>query len=93
MSSSYETIGDALSSLRVHRGLYQREVAEHMDLDQGRVGAIERQTDMQVSTLTRYIRAIGPKSAYITMHFDDHDDGQPFSYTVSIDLLDILSLQ
>jgi transcriptional regulator with XRE-family HTH domain len=47
------------AALRKARQQTQVEVAEKLGIDQASVSAIERRTDLLLSTLTKYIRALG----------------------------------
>lgn len=49
----------ALDELRSAREFTQSELAEILKLDQGSVSKLERRTDMYISTLRRYIEAMG----------------------------------
>lgn len=48
-----------LAELRQARELTQAQLAEMMQTDQGNLSKLERQTDMYVSTLRRYVEAMG----------------------------------
>lgn len=48
-----------LSEVRKAQGLTQREVAEALGIEQASVSKIERQTDLYISTLRRFIEACG----------------------------------
>ena len=49
----------ALDELRTARELTQERLAENLGIRQATVSKIERQSDMYVSTLTRFIEAMG----------------------------------
>lgn len=49
----------ALDELREARHLTQMQLARTMEIDQGAVSRMERRTDMYVSTLRNFIRAMG----------------------------------
>jgi transcriptional regulator with XRE-family HTH domain len=49
----------ALDELREARKLTQAQLAKTLDVDQGSVSKLERRTDMYVSTLRNFIRAMG----------------------------------
>ncbi len=49
----------ALDELREARKLTQSQLARTMEIDQGAVSRLERRTDMYVSTLRNFIRAMG----------------------------------
>jgi transcriptional regulator with XRE-family HTH domain len=48
-----------LHELRVARGLSQTELAKRLGVTQKRVSAIERAHDLNISTLQRYVGALG----------------------------------
>jgi DNA-binding transcriptional regulator YiaG len=48
-----------LENLREARRLTQEQLAKTLDVGQGSVSKLERRTDMYVSTLRSYIRAMG----------------------------------
>jgi predicted XRE-type DNA-binding protein len=59
---TYRRLMDAvitLHRLREERGLTQVEVAEVLDVTQGNVSRLERSEDLYVSTLSRYVAALG----------------------------------
>jgi predicted XRE-type DNA-binding protein len=49
----------ALDELREARKLTQAQLAQTLKVDQGSVSKLERRTDMYVSTLRNFIRAMG----------------------------------
>lgn len=49
----------ALDELRSARELTQAQLAEMLKMDQGSISKLERRTDMYISTLRRYIEAMG----------------------------------
>jgi transcriptional regulator with XRE-family HTH domain len=49
----------ALDELRSARELTQSELAEVLKVDQGSISKLERRTDMYISTLRRYVEAMG----------------------------------
>lgn len=49
----------ALDELREARNLTQSQLANTLNVDQGSVSKLERRTDMYVSTLRNFIRAMG----------------------------------
>ncbi len=49
----------ALSSLRRSRNLMQEQLGDRMDASQAQVAQIERKSDMLLSTLRRYVNALG----------------------------------
>jgi transcriptional regulator with XRE-family HTH domain len=50
-----------LDKLRKSRSVTQAEVAEHLRTNQGGISRIERRTDIYISTLSQYVRALGGK--------------------------------
>ncbi len=61
-----------LRELRNARDLSQADLAEALDTDQGNVSRLEQQADMYVSTLRRYLEALGG-TLEIVAHFPDRD--------------------
>jgi len=49
----------ALDELRSARQLTQSELADVLRVDQGSISKLERRTDMYISTLRRYVEAMG----------------------------------
>jgi transcriptional regulator with XRE-family HTH domain len=49
----------ALDGLRVARQKTQEQLAETLNVDQAAISKLERRTDVYVSTLRRYIEAMG----------------------------------
>ena len=62
----------ALSDLRRARGVSQATVADALDVTQPNVSRIESEEDLRLSTLGRYIAAIGGRLE-ITAVFEDGD--------------------
>ena len=62
----------ALHELRSARDLTQGALAEQLDLAQPAVSKLERRADMYVSTLRRYIEAMGGELKIIA-HFPEGD--------------------
>ncbi len=62
----------ALVELRELRGATQTEVAEALGTSRPNVGRIEKEADVRLSTLERYVEALGGK---LELHavFDDAD--------------------
>lgn len=62
----------ALSELREARGVSQAAVAEILETSRPNVSRIEKETDVRLSTLERYVEALGGK---LEIHavFDDDD--------------------
>jgi len=50
-----------LQELRKSAGITQMKVSEDMDISQGNLSRLERNSDMLLSTLNEYIRALGGK--------------------------------
>ena len=48
-----------LHELRNAQGLTQAQLAQTLNMNQGSLPKIERQTDMYISTLRRFIKAVG----------------------------------
>ena len=61
-----------LQELREARQLTQQQLAEHMKSGQAAVSKLERRTDMYVSTLRRFIEAMGGELEIIA-RFPDGD--------------------
>lgn len=61
-----------LRDVRNSRDVSQEELAESLDSDQGNVSRLEHQADMYVSTLRRYLEALGG-TLEILAHFPDRD--------------------
>jgi DNA-binding XRE family transcriptional regulator len=61
-----------LQELRQAHQLTQQQVAETLQLNQAAVSKMERQTDMYISTLSRFIAAVGGKLEIIA-HFPQGD--------------------
>jgi transcriptional regulator with XRE-family HTH domain len=61
-----------LRDLRRARELSQEALAGQLDTEQGNVSRLEQQTDMYISTLRRYVEALGG-SLEIIARFSDGD--------------------
>lgn len=61
-----------LQELRRARELSQEHIAGQLDTEQGNVSRLEQQTDMYISTLRRYVEALGG-SLEIVARFADGD--------------------
>ena len=48
-----------LRSMRLERGLTQREVAEQMGVQRPAVSKMERKADMSISRFTEFVEALG----------------------------------
>lgn len=59
-----------LFELRKERGLSQTELAERLGVTQKRISAIERAEDLNLSTLERYVSALGGR-LHAGIEFDD----------------------
>lgn len=59
-----------LHELRKARGLSQTELAKRLGVTQKRVSAIERAEDLNISTLQRYVGALGGR-LHADVEFDD----------------------
>ena len=59
-----------LAEIRKAIGLTQVELAESLELGQGSVSKIEHQADMYISTLRRYVHALGGE-LHLTAEFPD----------------------
>lgn len=59
-----------LRELRTARGLSQTELAKRLGVTQKRVSAIERAEDLNISTLERYVDALGGR-LQANAEFDD----------------------
>ncbi len=49
----------ALSELREMRGISQAAVAEHLETSRPNISRIEKEVDVRLSTLERYVEALG----------------------------------
>lgn len=65
-------LGIALSELREMRGMSQAAVAEELATSRPNVSRIESEVDVRLSTLERYIEALGGQ-LQIHAVFDDQD--------------------
>lgn len=61
-----------LQELRRARDLSQQTLAEAMETDQGNISKLEQRTDMYISTLRRYVEAMGGRLD-IVAHFPEGD--------------------
>jgi transcriptional regulator with XRE-family HTH domain len=71
-----------LDELREARELTQTELAQVLQVSQGAVSKVERRTDMYISTLRSYVRAVGgdlqiravfPEGEVVINQFEDLD--------------------
>ena len=60
----------ALNELRERRGITQAHVAAHLETSRPNVSRIEHEGDVRLSTLQRYVRALGGELE-IVVKFDD----------------------
>ena len=74
-----------LDELREARELTQVQLAQVLQVSQGAVSKVERRTDMYISTLRNYVRAIGgdlqiravfPEGEVLIDQFEDIDPGK-----------------
>ena len=65
----------ALHELRDHRGIMQGQVAARLATSRPNVSRIEREDDMRMSTLQRYIQALGGELELVARF--PHGDSQP----------------
>jgi transcriptional regulator with XRE-family HTH domain len=61
-----------LQELRRAHALSQEALAEQLDTDQGNISRLEQRADMYISTLRRYVEALGG-SLEIVARFSDGD--------------------
>ena len=71
MEQADKVYKERLADLRRATGLTQTEVAHHMGVSQSGVAAIESPTDVRLSTLARYLDAIGGHCELV-VEFPDH---------------------
>jgi len=71
--AAFEMAEMELGELREKRGLTQNEVAERMRTAQPRLSQIENSEDYYLSTLKRYVEALGGELE-ICVSFDDDDE-------------------
>jgi transcriptional regulator with XRE-family HTH domain len=74
-----------LDELRAARELTQVQLAQVLQVSQGAVSKVERRTDMYISTLRSYVRAIGgdlqiravfPEGEVVIDQFEDLDEAR-----------------
>ncbi len=73
----------ALAALREARGVTQSELARAWETSQANVSRVEREKDVYLSTLRRYVEALGGRLE-ITAVFPDQTvplDGQPVGHS------------
>ncbi len=61
----------SLAELRRARAYTQEQLADALDVPQSQISRIERQADLYVSTLARYLKAMGGRLELVGT-FDDH---------------------
>lgn len=61
-----------IRSLREATGKTQEELAHAAEMDQGDVSRLEQRDDMKVSTLRRYVRALGAELELVVMLKSGH---------------------
>jgi predicted XRE-type DNA-binding protein len=74
-----------LRDLRQARQLSQVQIAETLGMRQGDVSRLERQTDMYLSTLARFVTASGGRLRLVA----EYDDAEPIELDVLGGLSDI----
>jgi predicted transcriptional regulator len=60
----------ALSQLRESRHLTQQQLADELNVSQANISRLERQDDLYLSTLSRYVEALGGRLEVVAV-FDD----------------------
>lgn len=73
-----------LQELRKSAGLTQRKVCEELEMTQGNLSRLERNSDMLLSTLQKYVAAIGGE-LHLTVELPDR---APISLTGLGDLIE-----
>lgn len=69
MTEKTTIIGRRLAETRKDRGISQREIAKRLEVSRTRVQVIERSEDLLLSTLIRYLGALGFKADKIAELF------------------------
>ena len=79
VDQKYQAIlqGMDLTALRRSRGQTQREVAQTMGVSQANISRIERGEDAQISTLRKYVRALGGELELRATFQDAPDSSAP----------------
>ena len=54
-----------LAAIRRATGMTQIEVAAHLEVGQAQISKFERQSDMLISTLASYLRAVGAQASLV----------------------------
>ena len=62
----------ALQELRQSLGITQEEIAQALDVNQAAISKMERQEDMHISTLIRFVEALGGRLKLVAS-FPDQD--------------------
>lgn len=78
----------SLFQMRERRGVSQEELARIWDTSQPNVSKIERQSDVLVSTLRRYVEALGGRlevqavfpEERVVLDLDAHEPGQQYAH-------------
>lgn len=78
----------SLFQMRERRGVSQEELARIWDTSQPNVSKIERQSDVLVSTLRRYVEALGGRlevqavfpEERVVLDLDAHEPGQEYAH-------------
>lgn len=70
--------GETLAEARARAGLTQSQVAERLGISQSDVSKLERRTDLLVSTLREYARAIGAR-LHLGLRGPDGDAPRPLA--------------
>lgn len=73
-----KTIGQALREIREERELYQYDIAERLNIAQKNVYNMENRKDLRLSTLKRYVEALGGQ-LNIWVEFEDESKAYKIS--------------
>ena len=63
-------IGKILKKIREGQNLFQYEVAERLNIDKKNVYAVEQRNDLKLSTLKKYVEALGGQ-LHVWIEFED----------------------
>ncbi|SUS07458.1 Transcriptional regulator, Cro/CI family [Candidatus Defluviicoccus seviourii] len=74
-SDAGRVVGSSLKALRQAAGLTQREIAKRLALGQAAVSKIEQRGDVQISSLQRYVEALGARLSIGAVFPSDSDLG------------------
>ncbi|MBP9777622.1 MAG: XRE family transcriptional regulator [Rickettsiaceae bacterium] len=69
---SEKIIGQVLKKIREDQNLYQYDVAERLNIAKKNVHALEQRKDMKLSTLKKYVEALGGE-LNIWIEFEDQN--------------------